>query len=173
MKPDESFKRLETTRNALIAHFAKEWHAAKKAEKDKVHLGDLVAAWGATERAEKTLFELLDGLRTKWLTCPVPLYHAYQPDPWGCAWHSAYALTGDETLLEYVRDANPQRFAAHLAERGILQKDSYTTTCGPTPVSSNLLAPALETNRQLPPAHRLVRKQFRLSRPSRRRHRHE
>ncbi len=56
---------------------------------------------------------------------PVPLHHRHQPEPWGCAYHATFALTGDETLLEHVRDANPQRFAAHLAERGILRRTLY------------------------------------------------
>ena len=66
---------------------------------------------------------------------PVPLCHAYQPAPWGCSYHSAYALTGDESLLEHVRDANPQRFAAHLSERGILRRTLYNDLWA-TPVSS-------------------------------------
>lgn len=56
---------------------------------------------------------------------PVPLYHKIQPEPYGCSYHAAYAILGDETLLDDKRDASPQRFAARLAMRGILRRTLF------------------------------------------------
>jgi hypothetical protein len=44
--------------------------------------------------------------------------HKKQMTPSGCQYHSAYALLGDESLLEYVDDASSMRFILRLLERG-------------------------------------------------------
>lgn len=56
---------------------------------------------------------------------PVPLHHSTQPEPYGCLYHAAFAILGDETLLADKRDANPNRFAARLAMRGILRRTLF------------------------------------------------
>jgi hypothetical protein len=46
------------------------------------------------------------------------LSHRRQEQSYGCLYHAAYAVTGDERLLAHVENINVARYRAHLAECG-------------------------------------------------------
>lgn len=56
-----------------------------------------------------------------------PLYHAHQTLLYGCIYHAAYALIGDETLLEHVSDMSTGAWLARLGQRGYAVNALYNT----------------------------------------------
>lgn len=64
-------------------------------------------------------------------------WHRIQQGQVGCMYHSAYALLGDEELLEHVGDVNSARYYARLAALGWLVSTFWCTEpgfpCTPAP----------------------------------------
>jgi hypothetical protein len=54
------------------------------------------------------------------MTAPEGCYlsHRKQEQSYGCLYHAAYAVTGDERFLSHVENINVARYRAHLAECG-------------------------------------------------------
>lgn len=59
------------------------------------------------------------------------LHHRPQPGQIGCLYHSLYALTGDESVLEHAADTSQPRFHVRLAEMGLLL---FTFYCAEAPL---------------------------------------
>lgn len=57
------------------------------------------------------------------------LFHRRQLVPYGCMYHSAYALTGDEALLEHACDVSRTRFHANLAQHGYFLRAFHMDWC--------------------------------------------
>ncbi len=55
------------------------------------------------------------------------LFHKKQENPWGCMYHVLYAITGDESLLEFVDDLSVEGMYKRAVERGNLPWTLYTT----------------------------------------------
>ena len=58
------------------------------------------------------------------------LEHQQQVGEVGCLYHSAYAVTGDPSLLEHVADVSAARYQLRLIDRGLLP---FTLFCAEPP----------------------------------------
>lgn len=76
------------------------------------------------------------------------LHHRKQTELWGCLYHSAFALTGDQTLLAHTSDISDPRFQARLIEHGWMLSTLYAYRGPPQPADALFW---LHLRDQLPP----------------------